>query len=201
MGSREARRIYRANSREVPRLFVTAAVLDFVCHRARIAEPVETGGILMGPASTTPTSVTVTHASGAGAHALESEGMFLRDIQHCQAVLQTHFETYGVDYVGEWHSHVSGLYAASPGDLITLKGIIDDPDYDFTAFAMLIAVLGKREDGRERNIEIIGYIATRAAIYEVPIEVQEQVEAPANKSGDGDRLEPRPPGEEDTGNR
>ena len=124
----------------------------------------------MGPPSPGAGTVTVTHASDGGPGAQQTAGMFLRNTEYCRDVLQEHYERFGVDYVGEWHSHILPLRKPSMGDLATIAGIMHDPDYDFTAFALLIAVLANPAPD-EIGVELLGYVATPTAIYRTPIEM------------------------------
>lgn len=126
----------------------------------------ETGGILLGRIES-EALIRVTHASGPGPNAVHAPSYFLRDTAYCADVLQEHYERFGADYVGEWHSHAERLKRLSPGDLMTVSGIMNDPDYDFAVFAMLLAVTAGK---RRRRIDLLGFIATREAVLDVMIE-------------------------------
>ncbi len=154
-----------------PRLLVTGPVLGCIERTARDSRAIETGGILMGPASPSPETIMVTHASGPGPAARRSAGTFLRDTQYCRRVLQEHYVQYGVDYIGEWHSHVGPLRRPSLGDVATLAAIMADPDYDFGAFALLLAIVGSAPATEQPPVEILGYVATRSRVFRVRIEV------------------------------
>jgi hypothetical protein len=93
---------------------------------------------------------------------------FLRDTEYCATVLRQCYEETGADYVGEWHSHVGRLNHPSGGDLVTLSGIMSDPDYDFQSFAMVIAVRAGRI--RSRRIKLNGFIATKTILHRVTID-------------------------------
>lgn len=59
------------------------------------------------------------------------------------------------------------LRRPSLGDLITLSQIMSDPDYDFSIFAMLLAVTVRK---RKPRTELHGFITTDEEVVEVMIE-------------------------------
>lgn len=126
----------------------------------------ETGGILIGHTDSSGT-ITVTHASGPGPKAIHTPSYFLRDTKYCADVLRRCYDESGADYVGEWHSHVGRLNRPSPGDLLTLSGIMNDPDYKFDFFAMVIAVRMGRI--RSRGIRLNGFMVTPSSVSKVNI--------------------------------
>lgn len=69
--------------------------------------------------------------------------------------------------MGEWHSHVGHMPRPSAGDLMTLNGIMSDPDYDFNVFAMIIVVSSRRL--RHRRLKLNGFIATKKHITQIKI--------------------------------
>lgn len=159
-------RNYQYKNMEVikPQLNITRLVYDFIVSTTKDSPRVETGGILMGR-DIRPLTVNVTHASLPGPKAHHSSTKFLRDTEYCSKVLQEHYEKYGIDYVGEWHSHIVPLRGVSGGDIATLASIIYDPDYDFNAFACIVALL------ENNKVELVGYITTKGYIYQVEIRV------------------------------
>ena len=167
---RVSRRLHQASSTLAPRLVVSREAQDFIRREVEgFRRDLETGGILMGR-SESASIITVTHASGPGPNAIHEPTYFLRDTAYCAAVLRDHYERFGIDYVGEWHSHTDLLRHPSGGDLLTLSRIMSDPDYDFTIFAMLLAVgSGKRR----HRIDLHGFIATQSDIFEVAVEAVE----------------------------
>ncbi|HXQ33012.1 MAG TPA: Mov34/MPN/PAD-1 family protein [Anaerolineales bacterium] len=126
----------------------------------------ETGGILIGHSEASG-SIRVTHASGPGPKAVHRPTYFLRDTEYCAAILAQRYEKSGADYVGEWHSHAGGINHPSAGDLLTLNGIMKDPDYNFDIFAMVIAVRSGRI--RSRRIRLNGYVVTKTFLRHVSI--------------------------------
>ena len=164
---RALRKSDRAPGKSTPRLVVSDEAQDFITGEVRnFRRDVETGGILMGRIESA-TLIHVTHASGPGPDAVHAPSHFLRDTAYCAGVLREHYDQFGVDYVGEWHSHVKRLRRPSPGDLVTLHGIMNDPDYDLSIFAMLLAV---GAGGRRPKIDLHGFIATRQVVMEVMID-------------------------------
>lgn len=162
-------RNYQYKSLEVvkPQLNITRKVYDFIVRTTKDSPKVETGGILMGH-DIKPLTVNVTYASLPGPKAYHSPSKFIRDTEYCSKVLQEHYDKYGVDYVGEWHSHIVPLRGVSGGDIATLASIIYDPDYDFNAFACIVALLDND------SVELVGYITTKRYLYQVEIEVQDK---------------------------
>ena len=128
---------------QMPRLSVRMSAWQRVHELARESPDRETGGILVGSHSSS--DILIAGASDAGPLAIRNESHFLRDTKYCQAFLAQQYADFGFDYVGEWHSHVVPLDQLSHGDLGTLLGIMNDPDYDFPSFAMLLAVVHNAE--------------------------------------------------------
>jgi integrative and conjugative element protein (TIGR02256 family) len=139
---------------------------QLITREAALYRDVETGGILMGRFDSAG-AISVTHASGPGPNAVHEPAFFLRDTAYCAGVLREHYERSGADYVGEWHTHVDGLRVPSPGDLLTLAGIMHDPDYDFQYFAMLLAVKFRR---RRSRLELHAFVATRDLVMQSTVE-------------------------------
>jgi hypothetical protein len=133
----------------------------------RFSPSLETGGILIGHSDASGW-IRVTHASGPGPRAVHQPTYFLRDTEYCAAILADCYEKFGVDYIGEWHSHVGRLNQPSTGDLLTLNGIMRDPDYNFDVFAMVIAVRAGRIRSRRYNLN--GFMATKSFVHRVSIE-------------------------------
>ncbi len=156
----------RANDEVIPCISLSSEARELIRQEAALYREVETGGILMGPAGSA-TEIRVTHASGPGVNAVHTPTYFLRDTEYCARVLKEHYDKFGVDYIGEWHSHVDLLRVPSPGDLLTLAGIMRDPDYDFQSFVMLLAV--KTGSWRSR-LELHGFVATQNAVSKTVIE-------------------------------
>lgn len=149
-----------------PRLLVSDEAREVIVREAALYCDVETGGILMGrfePAD----AIHVTHASGPGPNAVHEPAFFMRDTAYCSRVLSEHYERFGADYVGEWHTHVDGLRVPSAGDLVTLANIMHDPDYDFESFAMLLAVKFRR---RRSRLELHAFVATKNVIMQSAVE-------------------------------
>ncbi|MCQ1529513.1 hypothetical protein [Lutispora saccharofermentans] len=159
-------RNYRYKKLEVvkPQLNVRREAYEFIVKTTKDSPQVETGGILIG-SDIKPLTVNVTHASLPGPKAYHSSTKFLRDTGYCSKVLREHYEKYGVDYVGEWHSHIVPLRGVSGGDIATLSSIMYDSDYRFNAFACIVAFL------ENDKVELLGYITTKRYIYQVEIQV------------------------------
>jgi integrative and conjugative element protein (TIGR02256 family) len=163
---RAFKRRQRARTRVIPGLIVGGEARAVIEREAGCFPEAETGGILMGYIDP-PATVHITHASGPGPSARRTPTAFLRDTPFCARVLREHYARFGVDYVGEWHSHVLPVREPTVGDIQTLMGIMHDPDYDFSAFAMVLAVVGTEQPSQ---LELLGFVVTVNGISEAPIE-------------------------------
>lgn len=153
---------YRYRESIKPQLNISQEAYDLILKTTKDSTEVETGGILIGQ-DISPLKVNISHATLPGPKAYHSRTKFLRDTEYCSNILREYYETHGVDYVGEWHSHIVTLRGISAGDIATLSSIMYDPDYNFNAFACIVALLNNE------NVELIGYIVTRGYIYRVPV--------------------------------
>ncbi len=151
---------------------MSAGARALIEREAGSSPQVETGGILMGYTDP-PATIHVTHASGPGPAAHRTPAAFLRDTSFCAAILREHYERFGVDYVGEWHSHVKPLPEPTIGDIQTLTGILHDPDYDFPAFAMVLAIINVEWSPQ---VEPHGFVVTAKGVSKVPIEDESSAE-------------------------
>lgn len=149
-----------------PTLIVKKSVCDFIIKTTKESPNVETGGILMGY-DKKPLTVHVTHASLPGPNAFHSATKFVRDTEYCRKILLEHYNNFGVDYVGEWHSHIAPLRGMSIGDYLTVGSIMNDSDYNFNAFAVIVAVLRKDE------VSLIGYVSSNRYIQNVSITIED----------------------------
>lgn len=149
-----------------PTLIVKKSVYDFIIKTTKESPDVETGGILMGH-DKEPLTVHVTHASLPGPNAFHSATKFVRDTEYCSKILLENYNNFGVDYVGEWHSHIVPLHGMSTGDYLTVGSIMNDPDYKFNAFAVIVAVLKKDE------VNLIGYVSSNRYIQNVGITIED----------------------------
>jgi len=156
---------HRVLSFPKPRLIISKEVYDFIIETTKSSPKVETGGILMG-FDREPMDVEVIHASLPGPNAFHSPTKFLRDTEYCSKVLLENHKMFGIDYVGEWHSHVVPMRKISGGDLITLSSILFDPDYSFNAFACIVALL------EDDHVDLLGYVAKKKYIYSVDLEIK-----------------------------
>ena len=157
---------YRNNLIQHPKLIIKKEVYDFIVKVTKESPDSETGGILIG-FDNEPMTINVSCATLPGVNSIRERTRFIRDTSFCRKVLTERFEKYGEDYVGEWHSHVVNLRQMSFGDINTISSIIHDKDYNFKVFACIVANLCGEE------VELIGYIASKAKIHKVIIEIDE----------------------------
>lgn len=136
-----------------PTVTVSLAALDRIHELVISSTSKETGGILVG--RNIGKDIHITDASDPGPNAQQTETHFLRDTAYCRDFLARCYNDSGVDYVGEWHSHVVDLRRLSAGDINTLIGILIDPDYDFVSFVILLIAVKKN------RLELLVYAAER----------------------------------------
>ena len=94
----------------------------------------ETGGILVGRTFAVPSGpmLVVVAASGPGAQAERNEDYFAPDVreqQHALDYWRGIYAAYGIDYVGQWHTHPPGSTTLSGGDVRQALAILDDANY------------------------------------------------------------------------
>ena len=111
-----------------PTIIVFSSVLRFIEEQVKAVEDhLETGGLLLGTAL--GNCRLVTHATPPGPKAIHREGMFGKDLNFSQAILNHLAMKAGVDYIGEWHKHPPFLRRPSHGDRQSAIAILQDSDY------------------------------------------------------------------------
>jgi integrative and conjugative element protein (TIGR02256 family) len=111
------------------RCVVLPAVVLVTCEESQRAAPRETGGILIG--RNEEDHLLVECASLPGPKARHSRSGFRRDGEYTQTILDDIFSSSSgaSNYLGEWHSHPTGLGRPSPRDLRSIMWIADDNAY------------------------------------------------------------------------
>jgi integrative and conjugative element protein (TIGR02256 family) len=100
----------------------------------------ETGGILLGRGPDADNVITVERAGDSGPEAQRRPDYFLRDLAHARELADAAWhEDEGV-WVGEWHTHPTGMSTPSSRDLTTYAGLLADRDLSFTSFIAIIVV-------------------------------------------------------------
>lgn len=127
------------NNKAKKTLSVPAKVLDFMQSLVKDNPHIETGGVLAGYTDENG-NVFITHASGPGPKALQTEIRFEKDIEFCQQFLDELFlsSSRATVYVGEWHSHPSRDNRPSGLDIKSLSEIAVEKNYLTTNPAMII---------------------------------------------------------------
>lgn len=100
----------------------------------------ETGGILLGRGPDDHGVITVEHAGEPGPEAQRQTDFFLRDLAHAKRLAEAAWQNDEAVWIGEWHTHPTGLKAPSPRDLVTYAGLLVDPELSFTAFVSVLVV-------------------------------------------------------------
>lgn len=100
----------------------------------------ETGGVMAGTQASWPRNSIVTHVSDCGPNAIREYSSFSRDTEYCQRFLDgLALETQGeIDYLGEWHKHMSEDATPSALDIKTLKSIAVGDNYHQSEPLLLI---------------------------------------------------------------
>jgi integrative and conjugative element protein (TIGR02256 family) len=128
-----------------PTIIIFSSVLRFIEEQVKaVPDHLETGGLLLGTAQ--DNGRLVTHATPPGPKAIHQEGMFGKDLDFSQAILNHLATKTGVDYVGEWHKHPPSLKRPSQGDRQNSVAILHDSDYQTKG--MLILPIWIRERRR-----------------------------------------------------
>jgi integrative and conjugative element protein (TIGR02256 family) len=96
----------------------------------------ETGGILLGHDRVE--AITVTRAGDPGPRADRRPDGFLRDLTHSRVLADKAYDQDGSVWVGEWHTHPSGLGVPSSIDEETYGRLLAEPELGFTRLASII---------------------------------------------------------------
>src|SRR5690349_4052221 len=97
----------------------------------------ETGGILLGRGSDAEGGIVVERAGDAGPDAERRPDYFLRDLAHAQRLADEGWERDHAVWVGEWHTHPTGILTPSPRDFVTYAGLLSDPELAFDVFVSI----------------------------------------------------------------
>jgi integrative and conjugative element protein (TIGR02256 family) len=100
----------------------------------------ETGGILLGRGPGAYGVITIERAGDPGPKAERRADYFLRDLAHAKQLADAAWQENEAVWIGEWHTHPTGLKRPSPRDLVTYSGLLADPELSFDAFVSIIVV-------------------------------------------------------------
>jgi integrative and conjugative element protein (TIGR02256 family) len=124
-----------------PEIRILAATRDRICELAvESRDGFETGGILLGRGSEADGAIVVERAGDAGPKAERRPDYFLRDLAHAQWLADEAWADDQAVWVGEWHTHPTGILTPSPRDLVTYAGLLTDPELAFNVFVSIIVV-------------------------------------------------------------
>ncbi|MCL5808114.1 MAG: Mov34/MPN/PAD-1 family protein [Deltaproteobacteria bacterium] len=111
-----------------PKIIIFSSVLRFIGEQVKaVPDHLETGGLLLG--TVLDDGRLITHATPPGPEAIHQEGVFQKDLDFSQAILNHLARKTGVEYVGEWHKHPPFLKRPSHGDRQGAAAILQDSDY------------------------------------------------------------------------
>ena len=104
----------------------------------RIYSPNEIGGILIGN-KVAEDKIIINDISISTEVDILNFASFIRDTVNAQRLLNKHYKDSTGFYIGEWHSHPSFSLYPSGKDISTMKGIVQDKNYN-VSFAILLIV-------------------------------------------------------------
>jgi len=114
--------------------------------------PDEIGGILIGN-KVNEDSIIVNDASISNEIDILNFASFIRETVNAQRLLNKHYDDLTGFYIGEWHSHPNFSLYPSDRDISTMKGIVQDKNYN-VFFAILIIV----KLNSENELELKGFL-------------------------------------------
>jgi integrative and conjugative element protein (TIGR02256 family) len=118
-------------------LRISTRTMRFIHDNARQSrDGLETGGVLIG--HDRGELVEVTWAGGPGPQAQRRRDLLHRDTAHAQEIVDARWRIDGSDWIGEWHTHMSGLPLPSRRDVLTYGSFTEDPDLNFERFFAVI---------------------------------------------------------------
>lgn len=120
----------------LPKVLISSEAISVIEEESR-NRIMETGGTLFGIIGQEGTIV-VTHATKPGPNAFHAPGVFEKDLQYQQMLLNEMNIKYNVDYVGEWHKHMGQMSRPSEGDLNTARSILKDPEWSKEKLVVII---------------------------------------------------------------
>ncbi|WP_425560561.1 Mov34/MPN/PAD-1 family protein [Microbacterium natoriense] len=128
-----------------PSITFAAAALRVISTEAMVSlDGAETGGILLGSASSDDSEVFVQHAGGPGPDALRAPTRFDRDLHYAQRLADHAWHVDGSQWIGEWHTHPTGSMRPSDRDLASYYAHLSDAELRFRQFVCVI--VGIRDD-------------------------------------------------------
>jgi integrative and conjugative element protein (TIGR02256 family) len=127
------------------RATLPAKVLDEMLEMCRAAGKRETGGILIGRHSEDRSTAVILEATGRPKDSLFSWVTFSRGSQGLRALLERRWAENSF-YLGEWHFHPGGSPNPSHQDILSMKKIASDPDYQCPLPLLLIVGGNPRRD-------------------------------------------------------
>lgn len=127
------------------RATLPATVLDEMLEMCRAAGKRETGGILIGRHSEDRSTAVILEATGRPKDSLFSWVTFSRGSHGLRALLESRWMENSF-YLGEWHFHPGGSPNPSHQDILSMKKIASDPDYQCPLPLLLIVGGNPRRD-------------------------------------------------------
>ena len=104
---------------------VKGDLIEYLCELCAEAAPLETGGILIGSYTEGGNTASVTRVEGPPSDSRRERSRFYRGTNGLQDLMEALWKS-GEHYLGEWHSHPSGLPKPSRSDLKQMKAISEE---------------------------------------------------------------------------
>lgn len=130
---------------DAPDVYITDIAAAVIAGEAtRSQDGLETGGILLG--TDTTGTVVIYDAGGPGPNAKRAPNAFHRDLNHAQTLAETAWKAHRWQWLGEWHTHLSGQLAPSDLDLTSYMRHLHDAELKFGRFVAVIVGLSPGND-------------------------------------------------------
>lgn len=136
----------------------------------RSRDGLETGGILLGPDTST---ILISRAGDPGPRAHRTEHSFLRDLAHAQSLASAAWDDDGHQWIGEWHTHPSGDLRPSALDLHSYLQHVHDPELHLDRFVAIIVGLTS-----DAGITTAAWLVERDSVRAVTLGLDPGVEGP-----------------------
>jgi len=125
----------------------------------------ETGGVLLGH---DVEKLVVQFAGGPGPNAVHRPDRFHRDLRHAQDLASVAWQEDRSQWIGEWHTHPSGVLEPSQTDLRSYLRHLHDPELRLERFLSVIVSVD------ESGVQAVAWVVQPSATYLVPLRVKEE---------------------------
>jgi len=156
---------------EPPVVHIAPTALHTIAREAlRSRDGLETGGILLGPDTST---ILISRAGDPGPRAHRTEHSFLRDLAHAQSLASAAWDEDGHQWIGEWHTHPTGDLRPSALDLHSYLQHLHDPELHLDRFVAIIVGLTP-----DAGITAAAWLIERDSVRAVTLGAHPSAESP-----------------------